>query len=1059
MAACTACGTPIPEGARFCPSCGAPVAAVPEERERKVATIVFSDLVGSTRMAGDLDPERTRAMLERFYDAMAAEIEAAGGTLEKFAGDAVMAVFGAPASLEDHAERALHASLAMRHRLHELFGDRLELRTGVNTGEVVVGAPREGSSFVTGDPVNVAARLEQGAEPGEILVGERTVAAARGAFEFGDRRTIEAKGKPGGVECRPLLRALSLMRPRGVGGLRRAFVGREEELTTLDRVYTEVVTDREPRLVTILGDAGVGKTRLLREFWEQLAVRSPEPLRRTGRCLSYGRGITYWPLAEVLKEHLEILESDPPDAVLERLGTRSILAMTLGLDIAQGMHPLAVRDRFQDAWVAFVEEIAQDRPVVILIEDVHWGEEQLLDLLERLVRDATGPLLMIATARPELLVQRPGWGARLRGRTIELEALSAEDAVRMLDELLGGTLPAGIQEVVVDRAEGNPFFVEELVGTLIDRRLLERQNGSWRLAALPDDFAVPDTVQAVVAARVDLLPPAEKQALQAASVIGRIFWARPVYELVAEGEPDLRVLEERDFIRRRPGSSVAGDREYAIKHAVTREVAYASVPKMRRARLHAAFARWLERVANGRDEDAAILAHHYAEAVRPEDADLAWAGDEEELAALRGRALEWLPRAAELAIGRFEIDDGLSLLHRALELETDDRRRAELWRDVAQANVYKFDGEAFWTAMLNSLDGAPDRAAEGDAYSILAFHTATRAAMWRRRPAHDLIAGWIDQALGRSDAESPARARALIARAFLDPDASGEVVRDAVDLAERLDDVELLSWAWGAAFEEAMARGEYEEAYAWGRRRNELVPTLDDPDHVALILMFVHPACVATTRFEEARRLGEAHDEVTTTLTPHHRMHAAALLLEVEEKLGRWAAVRELTPRTEAAAEANVSTPCASNVGSLLACALASLRLGDEAEADRLERAADDLGMEGYRFDGPRIQLELARKDLEAVERRLGAWHPDGFLDYEGVIAWLDALVALDRRDEIEREAPLFLRPATYLEPFVLRALGHARGDEELVRQAIGRFEGIGMSWHADDTRRLLPST
>jgi class 3 adenylate cyclase len=259
METCTSCGAPLPEGARYCAVCGTRVAAPPDQRERKLATVVFADLVGSTELGGALDPERTRVMLERFYDAMSVEIEDAGGTLEKFAGDAVMAVFGAPASLEDHAERALHAALAMHRRLRELFGDRLELRTGINTGEVVVGSPREGSSFVTGDPVNVAARIEQGAEPGEILVGERTASTARGAFEFGDRRTIPAKGKPEGVECRPLVRALSLMRPRGVGGLRRAFVGRDAEMETLEGIHEQVERAGEPQLVTLLGDAGVGR--------------------------------------------------------------------------------------------------------------------------------------------------------------------------------------------------------------------------------------------------------------------------------------------------------------------------------------------------------------------------------------------------------------------------------------------------------------------------------------------------------------------------------------------------------------------------------------------------------------------------------------------------------------------------------------------------------------------------------------------------------------------------------------------------------------------------------
>jgi class 3 adenylate cyclase len=1058
MTPCVVCGADLPDKALFCPNCAAPVRARPDERERKLTTVVFADLVGSTSLGGSQDPERTRAMLDRFYDAMAAEIERAGGTVEKFVGDAVMAAFGAPAALEDHAERALHASLAMQRRLRELFGEALALRIGVNTGEVVVGKPREGSSFVTGDAVNVAARLEQAAEPGQILVGERTVAAARGAFEFGAPQTITAKGKPEGVVGQLLVRALSLMRPRGVGGLGRAFVGRSEEIGMLDATYQRASDRREPRLMTILGDAGVGKTRLVREFWEHLGTRSPEPLRRTGRCLSYGQGITYWPLAEVLKEHFAILDSDPPEVVLDRLGSRKMLGLALGLDVAGDLHPLAARDRFQDAWVDFFDELVAERPLVLLIEDIHWAEEQLLDLLERLVRDTQGPLLMIATARPELLEQHPGWGSRAHGATVSLQALSSEDAVRMLDELLGGKLPAGLREVVVTRAEGNPFFVEELIGTLIDRRLLERKNGSWTLDELPADFAVPDTVQAVVAARVDLLEPDEKEALQAASVIGRIFWAGPVYELVRGAQPDLGILEERDFIRRRPGSTIAGDREYAIKHALTHEVAYASLPKARRARLHADFARWLERNGEARDEYAPLLAHHYAEAVRPEDVDLAWAGTAAELEDLRSRALVWLRRAAQLAIGRFEIDEGLALLHRALLLEPDEADRSALWREVGRANVFKFDGEAFWTAMQKSLEGS-DRATAADTYSLLAFHTATRAAMWKRRPDPTMIKGWIEQALELSDLESPARARALMARVYFDAATFGELAQEASELADRLDDKELRSWAWGARSEAAFARGEYEEAFSWARRRFDIVPTLTDPDHIALIYLFSFDTFVATGRLDDARRVAEEHDEVTRNLTPHHRMHAVQVLLYLAHDAGRWTVIRDLKQRTEAAVAANIATPCVSNASSLLQCAIASIRLDDDQEARRLERAAADLGMEGYgeALDPLRIEIAIGRGDLPEVERLLGELSPPDLYDIRAFIARLNALIALGRRAQIEKDAPAAMKPGTYLEPFALRALGFARNDEGLIAQAVEAFEAMGMAWYAAETQKLLP--
>jgi class 3 adenylate cyclase len=439
--------------------------------------VLFADLVGSTALAGSQDPERTRALLNRFYDAMAAEIASAGGTVEKFVGDAVMAAFGAPAAQEDHAERALHAALSMQRRLEELFGDTLALRIGVNTGDVVVGQPREGSSFVTGDAVNVAARLEQAAEPGEILVGERTAAAVGGAFELDEPSTVAAKGKIGGVACRRLVRAVSLMRPRGVGGLGHAFVGREREFESLHQAYDRAVQEQKPQLVTIVGEAGIGKTTLVREFWEWLGSQSPEPHRRTGRCLSYGRGTTYLPLGEIVREHFGLLESDAPETVRRRLGEREILGLALGLEAPADLHPLAARDRLRQAWVAFLEELVSDQPAVVLIEDLHWADEGLLELIEAGLQDVRGPLLLLATARPEFVPNRDG-------DVLRLESLSPSDASRMIDALIPAVLPTAVRALVIDRAEGNPFFVEELVRTLIDQGVLERQNGSWTVHEL-----------------------------------------------------------------------------------------------------------------------------------------------------------------------------------------------------------------------------------------------------------------------------------------------------------------------------------------------------------------------------------------------------------------------------------------------------------------------------------------------------------------------------------------------------------------------------------------------
>jgi class 3 adenylate cyclase len=1018
VAFCSNCGASLPPGARFCPSCAAPAAGERPIEERKLATVLFADLVGSTRLADSQDAERTRALLNRFYDAMATEIADAGGTIEKFIGDAVVAAFGAPAAQEHHAARALYAALSMRRRLEALFGGSLGLRIGVNTGDVVVGEAREGSSFVTGDAVNVAARLEQRAEPGQILVGERTVAAARSAFEFGPEETIEAKGKAGGVVCRPLLDAAT---SRGAQVPPRSFVGREEELTKLRDLYLRLTDSRGSEVVTIVGEPGIGKSTVVSEFHEWLLTRVPQPSVRLGRCLPFGEAGAYAPLGEIVREHGELLDRRP------------ILGLTIGKPAPPGLHPLAVGEHLRTAWLELLSELTVAGTAVLFMEDLHWAEPELLQLLDHGARHLQGSLLLLGTARDDLE----------RGdTTIYLDSLSPVDAGRIVDRLAPATFSEEVRTFLVDRADGNPFFLEEILRMLGDQGLTNETR---------EDLPLPDTVQALLAARIDLLSPAEKSTLQAAAAIGRTFSLVPVRALV-ESEPPLNELVVRGFVRQADGG-------FAFIHALTRDVAYSSLTTPRRARLHARYAGWLEDTGGGKDEDAAELAYHFAEAVRPEDDDLAWPSEDEEPARLRGRAVSWLRRAAELAVGRYEMKEAVSLLERAAALAADRPARLAIWREIAHANVLYFDGQAFAAALEAAMANAADDPTRADLRAELAFQTMSRAGMWGTPPPTNLVDGWVESTLELADRHSPARAKALIARCYSEYDKSAVDAAEAIRIAERLDDPALRSYAYDVGGLVAFVRGDYHEALEWTRRRATVANDLDDPDSEAYIYADAISPAVACMQLGEAREYATVQDEITRPLSPHHRLHGVSGLLELEELLGNWTAVAGLQPQVEVAVEANTETPCVRNARSLLVCALARAYLGDEEGAEQLERQAETHAMTGYGtvIDTPRLRLALHRNDLSAVGSLVGepAVRRSNWFYLSSMAAHLDGLAALGARDLVEAEAAPVV-PGTYLEPFGLRARGIVSEDRELIAQAAELFEDFGLDWHAAETRASL---
>jgi class 3 adenylate cyclase/tetratricopeptide (TPR) repeat protein len=614
MVTCPACGQENPEGFRLCGMCGAALtpAAESAREERKVVTILFTDLVGSTARAEGLDPEDVRATLSRYYAQLRAELERHGGTVEKFIGDAVMAIFGAPVAHEDDPERAVRAALAIR----DSVGEELEIRTAVHTGEALValGARAvEGEGMVSGDVVNTAARLQSAAPVNGILVGEATYRATRHAIDYRDAPPVEAKGKAEPVKVWEAVGATSRFGSDVEQKLRTPLVGRERERGLLADALAHARTEQSAQLVTLVGVPGIGKSRLVAELFQIIEAEPELTAWRQGRSLPYGERMSFWALGEIVKAHAGILESDDVATAEEKLVAmvdelaedereRDWLArFTRPLVGLEGTEQAAREEAFA-AWRRLLEAAAEQRPLILVFEDLHWADDGLLDFVDHLADWATTvPLLIVATARPELLDRRPGWGGGKRNAfTLSIGALTDEETAVLLQRLLERpVLDAEAQQAVLQRAEGNPLYAEEYA-----RMLAEHKGGGLPL---------PETVQGLIAARIDALAPEEKALLQDASVIGKVFWPGA---LPGADDHTLHALERKEFTRRDRRSSIAGETQYAFLHALVRDVAYGQIPRAERADKHRRAAEWLGSLAGDRAEDhAEMLAHHYREAL------------------------------------------------------------------------------------------------------------------------------------------------------------------------------------------------------------------------------------------------------------------------------------------------------------------------------------------------------------------------------------------------------------------------------------------------------------
>ncbi len=685
MAACRSCGAENRADARFCDVCGARLdgLAGPDSSVRKTVTVLFADVTGSTALGERSDPEAVRALMGRFFETARRIIEGHGGTVEKYIGDAVMAVFGVPSVHEDDALRAVRTAGQLQREVEALADElerdghvRLAIRTGVNTGAVVVGGGDSGRTLATGDAVNVAARLQQMAEPGDVWIGAATYRLVRDAVEAEPLGALSVRGRDEPVEA---FRLVSVSATAGSAPRRHdvPMIGRDRELAVLGRVLDDTIAERRVNLFTLLGVPGVGKSRLVHEFLDAAANGSGCTVL-AGHCLPYGEGLTYWAMAEAVKQAAGITELDSLEAARDRLHEMigridggSVVEQRIGelVGLVDGGAPT---DELTWATRQLLEALAATTPLIVVLDDLQWAGSPLLDLIEHIAdlsRDA--PILLLCLARPDLLEIRPGWaGGKLNATTLLLEALPADAAEALIERLLGAGVPEPIRRRIIEAAEGNPLFVEEYAGMLQDEEWDRRGAPGRRAMGMPPVASVPPTIQALLAARLDRLPAAERAVAGRASIVGRVFEAgavvalSPVDEREAIGDR-LGSLVRKEFVRsERPGSG--GQETYRFRHLLIRDAAYDALSKGERAVLHERFADWLTEIAADRlVEYEEIVGYHLGQAHRYA-ADLGvHDGHSHELAA---RAAHHLGSAARRASDRDDAGAAADLFRSALEL-------------------------------------------------------------------------------------------------------------------------------------------------------------------------------------------------------------------------------------------------------------------------------------------------------------------------------------------------------------------------------------------------------
>ena len=1069
MRLCPVCSQENTDLARFCLACGASLTSEPSREERKVVSVLFADLVGFTSRAEQLDPEDVRAVLAPYWERLRGELEKRGGTVEKFIGDAVMALFGAPVAHDDDPLRAVGAALAIRDWARE--EDDLQVRIAVNTGEalVLLGArPTEGEGMAAGDVVNTTARLQAAAPVNGVLVGETTYRATRDIVEYAEHEPVVAKGKS---EPIPVWQAVQVRSRLGVDVERATLplVGRTRELGVIVDAFERAKSEREPQLVTLVGVPGIGKSRLVGAFFSHLEGEPDLVWWRQGRALPYGDGVSFWAVAEMVKAQAGIEENDPPEACAVKLhaSVEQLVADEAEREwVTEHLLPLVGVDHrgggeSAPAWRAFFESLAERRPLVLVFEDMHWADDGLLDFIDHLVDWATGvPIIVIATARPELLDRRQAWGGgKLNVSTIALTPLSDEEAAQIIHGVLDqAALPAETQQALLERAGGNPLYAEQFARLYTERGSAE-------------DLPLPETVQGLIAARLDGLSPEEKRIVQDASIYGKVFWAGAV----DADEDALHSLDRKGILRRERRSAVGGESQYVFRHVLVRDVAYGQIPRAARGEKHVRAADWIESLGRA-DDHAELVAHHLAAAAElgVEVGDRARitfrrAGD-------RARSLGAWPAAARYygqALASWPAADeeyprlvaASAAAHaratgdtEQLDAALDALEAAGLWEEAAQfaANAAMTvwyatgDPRAFLERGLKLLDGRPASPARAE---LLAESSRIHWFRGEYERAEQELAGAVE--LAAADGSSELRASLLTTQGVV------ALTDGELDEARRLMDAAIEVGPIGSSprFRALSNRGVIEwtegDLQAWEPLQAAAVEETEragDRPNLRWLAWTTITHAVAFGRWDEALRMSNEQIE----LGPHYMLdtflYLKAYLLAARDQLGPARACRdEAIPLTEKIPDVQSAIP------GLFEAAWASYILGEEELAARLVGRVLPLAMR-MRHRAPAVD---AKNTVMVIQARCGQEWLDLHRRHAATRRVRAALLLLEGRVVEAADAWALVSPhdeavARLEAARQLAAAGRLREADVQLERGLAFFRAVGATKMVRDAEALL---